>query len=81
MTNQISVVSLLPDYYSKRYEAWDATGDLHDVILKHGNKKFSIYRTIIKEVGKTLKNNSNSFYCEINETVNELLFDDLYVQL
>lgn len=28
----------------------------------------------MKEVGKILKNNDNSFYCEINKMFNELLF-------
>ena len=74
MAKQTSAASLIAEYYSKRCEAWDAIEDLHIVILKHGNKKYFIHHVIMKEAGKILKNNDNSFYCEINKMFNELLF-------
>ena len=70
MANKTLVASLLADYYSKGYEAWDTIVDLFAwFIWKHGDKKYFIYHTIIKEVGKMLKDNNNSFYCEINKTL------------
>ena len=77
MANQTLVTSLLAHYSSKRYKAWDAIEDLRDVILRHGNKKYFIYHTTIKEVCKILRDNNNSFYCEINKTINEFLYDDM----
>ena len=81
MANQTSVTLLLADYYSNRYQAWDAIGELHVVILKHSDKKYFTYHTIIKEVGEILKDNNNSLYCEINKIVNKFLFDDLHTDL
>ena len=65
MANQTLVTSLLAHYSSKRYKASDAIGDLCDVILRHSNKKYFIYHTLIKEVCKILKNNNNSFIVKL----------------
>lgn len=59
----------MADYYSNRYDAWGAYGNLCDAISKHGNEsKYFIYKSYIKELGKTWKCNENN---------NELLLGDL----
>ena len=73
-----SQISILADYYSNRYDAWSVYGNLCEAISKHGNeRKYFIYKSYIKEVGKTLKSSNKTFHCEINKNNNELLLGDL----
>ena len=73
-----SQISILADYYSNRCDAWGAYGYVYNAILRHRNeRKYVVYMSVIKEVGKIWKSTYKTFRCKINENNNDFLLDDL----
>lgn len=51
-----SQIEILANYYSRKFDAWEAWGDLYNALERHDNgEKYYIYRALCKPTEKILK--------------------------
>ena len=65
-----SRISILADYYSNRYDPWEANSDLYDAISKNSDERsYFRYKCLIKKVGKIWKEPIKLFIEKLIKTI------------
>ena len=72
-----SQISILCDYYSNRYNAWEAWGDLYDAMESYSEQKYHIYKAIYKHTGTILENQSSTFDCKMDLKKYNFLYEQI----
>ena len=73
--NQLYILS---NHYCRTYDAWEAYGDIYDMLEKHENKvKYYIFRTLCHHKGRIIKDKNNRLVCIIKLKLNHMLLTEL----
>ena len=73
-----SQMEILTTYYARRFDAWEAWGDLNDVVERHGNQtKYYIYKSLCKYKRTIIRSYNNKFVCEMDCKKNYSLYNDI----
>lgn len=68
----------MTNYYTRKFDAWEALGDLYNILERHGNQtKNYIYKSLCKYSRTIIENCNNKFVCEMNCKNNYSLFKDI----